>query len=222
MCGRFNVSDDPLTQGLLEELGITARLHTRYNIAPTEDIQVILSENGAARLRSMLWWLTPSWVKEPSTKYSMFNARAETLTHSPAFRGPFKRQRCIVPASSFIEWQTQEGHKVPYDIRPLSSAFAFAGIWDHWGQGAEGFYSCAIITTEATASFRPIHNRQPVMLPHDCLQRWLDPAIECEALMDLLQPMLPAPLEVFESSEQINNSRHKEAPKHLSEALRLK
>ncbi|GGC04251.1 DUF159 family protein [Marinobacterium zhoushanense] len=216
MCGRFNVIDDPMTQGLLDSLGITSHLHTQYNIAPSEDIQVILVEDDVARLRHMRWWLTPSWVKEPGTQYSMFNARAETLATSRAFRGPFKHQRCIVVASSFIEWTTQDGHKVPYDIRPAGAAFAFAGIWDHWGQGAEAFYSCAIITTDAVPAFHAIHNRQPVMLPADALKRWLDPAIEGSELIDLLQPMLPTNLEVFESDPNINNARHKLPPEHLS------
>ncbi|WP_432696763.1 SOS response-associated peptidase [Marinobacterium sp. YM272] len=221
MCGRFNVIDDPRTRDLLETLGIKARLHTRYNIAPTEEIQVILSEDGAPRLRNMLWWLTPGWVKEPGTRYSMFNARAETLSSSRAFRAPFRHQRCIVPASSFIEWKSEDGHKVPYDIQLQDAAFAFAAIWDHWGEGAEAFHSCAIITTEATPAFRAIHNRQPVMLPRDCIQRWLDPEIEGSDLSDLLQPMLPGELEVFASDDHINNSRHKEAPRHLAEPVRL-
>lgn len=216
MCGRYNVIDDPMTRGLLDSLRIKTRLHSQYNIAPTEDIQVILIEDGTTRLRHMRWWLTPSWVKEPGTQYSMFNARAETLTTSRAFRGPFKHQRCIVPASSFIEWKTVSGLKVPYDIYPTGAAFAFAGIWDHWGQGADAFYSCAIITTDAVPAFHCIHNRQPVMLPSDALKRWLDPAIEGSELIDLLQPMLPTDLEVFETDPEINNARHKLPPEHLS------
>ncbi|MBR9883082.1 MAG: SOS response-associated peptidase [Oceanospirillales bacterium] len=222
MCGRYNVIDDPHTQGLLDVLGISTRLESHYNIAPTEDVQVILIEDRIPRLRHMRWWLVPSWVKEPSTQYSMFNARAETLGSSRAFRGPFKHQRCIVPASSFIEWMVEEGHKIPYDIQPKDSAFAFAGLWDRWGKGAESFYSCAIITTDAVPAFRQIHNRQPVMLPYDALKRWLDPEIEGNDLTDLLQPMLPVDLEVFESDTAINNSRHKRPPEHLNDALLLK
>lgn len=219
MCGRMNVIDDPLTQGLLEELGISTHLHTRYNLAPTDDVQVVLVENGVPRLRHMRWWLIPAWVKEPGTHYSMFNARAETLATSKAFRGPFKHRRCIVPASSFIEWQTRDGHKVPFDIRPRGAAFAFAGIWDRWGQGAETIDSFAIITTHAVPGFELVHNRQPVMLPFDALRRWLDPDIEGKDVTDLLMPMLPCDLEVFPSDPQINSSQVKQPPRHTAEPV---
>ena len=93
MCGRFSITNIPGLQDLLDHLGIDLQLpQPRYNIAPTEDI-LLLREGQGALAR---WWLVPSWVKEVSTKYSMFNARAESLTKSPAFRGPFHRQRGIV------------------------------------------------------------------------------------------------------------------------------
>ncbi|TCK02955.1 SOS response-associated peptidase [Marinobacterium mangrovicola] len=221
MCGRFNVIDDPFTQDLLEQLEVKARLDTQYNIAPTEDIQVVMQEDGANRLRHMRWWLIPSWVKEPGTKYSMFNARAETLEQSPAFRGPFKHQRCIIPASSFIEWKSENGHKHPYSIRPSDQAFAFAGLWDHWGHGAERIYSCSMITTDAVQAFQTIHNRQPVMLPRDAFDQWLNPDIEGDELIHLLRPTLPCALEVLEIDPAINNSRHKKQIKPTGEPFQI-
>lgn len=196
-------------------------METRYNIAPTEDIQVVLLENGANRLRHMRWWLIPSWVKEPGTEYLMFNARAESIEKSPAFRGPFKRQRCIIPASSFIEWKTKGGKKHPYDIKPVDQAFAFAGLWDHWGHGAEKIFSCTMLTTDAAPGFQHIHNRQPVMLPSDALGRWLDPDIEGHVLMDLLLPALPSPIKVVEIDQVINNSRHKSVPAQICQPIKI-
>ncbi|TNF09166.1 MAG: SOS response-associated peptidase, partial [Gammaproteobacteria bacterium] len=116
MCGRYNIIDDPAIRDLLQYLGIRQHLQTTYNIAPTEMVPVIRQGEAAPELCRMRWWLVPSWAKEPSTKYSMFNARAEGLAESRAFRHPFKRQRCILPASSFIEWRKEDG-KQPYDIR---------------------------------------------------------------------------------------------------------
>lgn len=221
MCGRYNVIDDPFTQDLLEELGIQMHVETRYNIAPTEDVQVVLSEDGSNRLRHMRWWLIPSWVKEPGTKYSMFNARADHLAESPAFRGPLRHQRCIIPASSFIEWRQEGDIRQPYDIRPVHGAVAFAGLWDHWGHGDETIYSCTLITTDATPGMEQIHNRQPVMLPRDALQRWLDPAIDGRDLMTLLQPGLPEALEAVPVDARLNNSRYKHPPAPLVDREKL-
>ena len=118
MCGRFNVIDDPLLRALMASLGITAPMPTAANIAPTETVEVVVQDTAGERmLHPMRWWLTPAWSDGPSTKYSMFNAKSETIATSRAFRGPFKRHRGIVSASSFIEWRSDAGQKQPWLIR---------------------------------------------------------------------------------------------------------
>lgn len=217
MCGRYNIIDDPAIRDLLAFLGIREHLHTAYNIAPTEMVPVIRQGSEGPELCRMRWWLVPAWVKEPGTQYSMFNARAEGLAESRAFRHPFKRQRCILPASSFIEWCTDDG-KQPYDIRMQEGALAFAGLWDYWGEGAERIYSCAMITTEATPAFRHIHSRMPVMLERGMLQQWLNPEVEGRSLMACLMPGLLGPLQVVPVDSRINNSRVKEKPEPIAAA----
>jgi putative SOS response-associated peptidase YedK len=219
MCGRYNIIDDPFTRSLLEELGIGGRLETHYNIAPTESVPVVRSavESVALELVQMRWWLIPAWVKEPGTRYSMFNARAETLNESRAFRRPFQHQRCILPASSFIEWHQASATREPFLIRAANSALAFAGLWDLWGQGPESILSCCIITTAAVKQFEPVHQRMPVMLAPDVWRRWLDPQVPATELMPLLRPAVPDTLEVIPVDTAINNSRHKVAPQPMAQ-----
>lgn len=215
MCGRYNIIDNPAIRELLRYLGIRQQLKTAYNIAPTEMIPVIRQGKDAPELCFMRWWLVPSWAKEPSTKYSMFNARAEGLVDSKAFRHPFKHQRCILPASSFIEWRKEDG-KQPYEISLSDGALALAGIWESWGEGAERILSCAMITTDATPGFRHLHARMPVMLERDMLRQWLNPKIEGSELMTSLMPALPGPLRVVAVDSNINSSRNKDKPKPIA------
>ena len=35
----------------------------------------------------------------------MINARSETLAEKPAFKGLFKKKRCIIPMDGFYEWK---------------------------------------------------------------------------------------------------------------------
>ncbi|ANG63005.1 hypothetical protein A8C75_11285 [Marinobacterium aestuarii] len=219
MCGRYNLIDDPFTQGLLDELGISLRIQTRYNLAPTEQVPVIRQVEEKNILQDMRWWLIPHWAQIPDTRYSMFNAKAETLATSKAFSGPLKHQRCIIPASSFIEWRTEEGHKQPYSIQPIDGVFAFAGLWDQWGHGRETILSCTLVTTAAAPGMEQIHPRQPVMLPPDLWARWLDPVIDGHRLMPLLSPSLPCAVQVVPIDPVINNSRHKQAPLLIGPAL---
>ena len=39
---------------------------------------------------------------------------AETVTEKPFFREPFKRRRCLIPASGYYEWQDTPGGKQPW------------------------------------------------------------------------------------------------------------
>ena len=59
---------------------------------------------------------------------STINAGAETVTKAPAWREPYKKGRCLIPAGFFLEWP-KEGKpaKQPYAIElGTSSLFALA------------------------------------------------------------------------------------------------
>ncbi|MGB5325963.1 MAG: SOS response-associated peptidase [Pseudomonadales bacterium] len=213
MCGRFNVTDSPALQALLAGLNISlAPEAPRYNIAPTENVYTIYQEGESATALAMRWWLTPRWVKEPSQKYAMFNARAETVASSRAFAQPFKTQRAVVPAGSFIEWQRSNGGKRAQLISSESGLLLFAAIWEYWQRDEQEIYSCALLTCDAVPAFAHIHNRQPVMLEPAELQQWLDPASDSDQLQQLMLPSLPEPLLVQPVSSQINNARYKGEP----------
>ena len=207
MCGRFNITDMAGLKGLLDDLAMNLSLpDPRYNIAPTEDIPLLREGRGD----SARWWLVPSWAKEISTKYSMFNARAESLTKSPAFRGPFRRQRGVVPMSSFIEWRVEQGQKQPWLITNEAKTLTIAALWDIWEGGDDALLSCTLVTTEAAEPFKPWHNRMPVMLARDeCLQ-WLDNKKTIDPDNPMLAPILKEGLKLYPVSRAVGNSSNKD------------
>jgi putative SOS response-associated peptidase YedK len=96
----------------------------------------------------------------------MINARAETLLEKPSFKQLVARRRCLVPADGFYEWRRDGNRKVPMWIHLNNrEPFAFAGLWDYWRDHTSGdeLFSFTIITTEANALVRRIHNRIPVI-----------------------------------------------------------
>lgn len=213
MCGRFNVTSDPLSQLLLELVGMTHPGPDNFNAAPTEMITVLrLSETGEPQLVPLRWWLTPFWTKAPSTKYSMFNAKSETAHKSPAFREPFKKRHCVVPVSGFYEWTRHNGQKLPYYITAQEvSGLLLAGLWDRWvdrdtGEVVESF---AVLTSAATQAMEFVHKRQPVMLSLAEAHSWLDAAKPDHA--DLLAPHIPLTLAAIPVSTHVNSARHKDA-----------
>jgi putative SOS response-associated peptidase YedK len=182
-----------------------------YNITPSQDILAVrlAPESSRPEYALLHWGLVPFWSKTATTKFPLINARAEGIEKKPSFRGPFKHRRCLIPARGFYEWQLVEGRKQPYFLRPVDdSVFLLAGIWDHW-QGDDGtvIVSCAIITTEANAQIRPIHERMPVILSEENLSAWLDPGTHQQTLLALLAPYA-APLTIHPVSSKVNNPRH--------------
>lgn len=210
MCGRFNLHDDPFLRQLLAELGVGPLSGDRVNIAPTEPVPVVFEEEGERRLHAMRWWLVPSWAPAIATQYAMFNAKSETLSSSKAFRGPARHRRCIVPASSFIEWTVGGTRKLPWLIRPLEGAIAFAGLWDLWERDGAHLESCTIITTAAVGGIERLHARMPLMLRAEEFDAWLDCREGTAPAAALLAPRLPALFEVAPLSGDVNNARHKQ------------
>jgi putative SOS response-associated peptidase YedK len=58
----------------------------RFNIAPSQQVPVILSADGAPDAKGMQWGLVPWWAKDQAIGNRMINARAETLTEKGAFK----------------------------------------------------------------------------------------------------------------------------------------
>jgi putative SOS response-associated peptidase YedK len=212
MCGRFNVTSDPLTRLLMELVGLPHPGPDNYNAAPTETIPVLrLSASGDPEIVPMRWWLTPYWSKGPSTKYSMFNAKSETAASSPAFREPFRKRRCVVPVSGFYEWARQNNQKLPYYIRPHDEAgLLLAGLWDRWRnpESGEVLESFTVLTVPAAPEMVFIHNRQPLMLSVDDVRAWMDP--ERADVGQLISSGLPVAVDAVPVSSYVNNARHKD------------
>ena len=214
MCGRVNISSSPLADLFLQWLDEPpdADLYPEdvYNVAPTELVPVIRrNREGIVEAAAMRWWLTPYWSKEVSTRYAMFNAKAETLAKSRAFREPFARRRALVPVAGFYEWVKDSGKKLPYYIRPSDDhGLMLAGIWDRWRGPEQTVESFAVVTTAVNDNLAFVHNRQPVLLGPEAARRWLDPNAELDDLQTLLGSALPCELVAIPVSTYVSNSRN--------------
>lgn len=213
MCGRYNVLAHPVAL-LLDALAGATLDGDRYNVAPTETVPVLRArpEEHAppCELAFVRWWLVPSWSDGPSQQYAMFNARSETVLKSRAYREPFRRRRCLLPASGFVEWQKTDSGKQPYQIRPeADDGLLLAGVWDRWEGNTDVVESCSILTTEAHPSLAFLHHRMPVLLGRDEVEAWLAPDAPDEALKAHCAPALPVPLVVEPLSRSVNDARNK-------------
>lgn len=212
MCGRYTLSTSP--QDLTEHFGLDGvpeQLAPRYNIAPSQAVAIVREVAGLGRRLEMArWGLIPSWAKDPHIGSRLINARAETLAHKPAFRHALRYQRCLIPADGFYEWKRMNGHKRPYWVgREGRRLFGFAGLWEHWeAPHGEHVESCTIVTTDASALMREIHDRMPAIVRPEHYQRWLDPTQHAsEPVLALLGPYSGSDLIAYPVSRAVNNPR---------------
>ena len=206
MCGRYSFVPTESIGARFDIQQAQLTLLPRYNVAPSQSMPVVV-RNSPNRLVEMQWGLIPSWSKEPRAQFSTINARAETITKSPVFRGPFKSRRCLVPASGFYEWRQTGQGKQPYCIRlKEEDLFAFAGLYDVW-RDREGneLYSYTVITTTPNDLVAPIHNRMPVILRQEDEQVWLDNEADSARLLALLVAYPADKMEAYPVSRAVNS-----------------
>src|SRR5438105_4804207 len=154
------------------------QLKPSYNVAPTDVMPIIRPAGNGRELVLAGWGLLPFWLKSEQLgkmAYSTINARAERIETAPSYREPFKHRRCLVPASGWYEWQKIGAKKKkPFHFQPKTPPFAFAGVYDIWqADGGPAITSFAIVTTGATPSTQPYHDRMPVVLEEQQFDDWM-------------------------------------------------
>jgi putative SOS response-associated peptidase YedK len=113
MCGRYASSRRP--EDLIEEFEIDKSevketLVPDYNVAPTKQVYAVVERvpdqdaKPERQLRTVKWGLVPFWAKDPGIGNKMINARMETVAEKPAFKQPFAKRRCLLPADGYFEW----------------------------------------------------------------------------------------------------------------------
>jgi len=212
MCGRYAITQK--TFDYLESI-LNARFGEvvpRYNIAPTTPIPVIRVSEEGYLMQEMRWGLVPSWSRELNPGFATFNARIETVAQKPAFRNAFRKRRCVVPASGFYEWHTDEsGNKQPYFFRLKEGhEMALAGLWESW-QSPEGpvLQSCTILVGSANPVVGEFHDRMATILPDAHIEDWLNPRENTDYLLSLLaQPYAEKELEAIKVSTRVNSVRN--------------
>ncbi|HZW99773.1 MAG TPA: SOS response-associated peptidase [Trueperaceae bacterium] len=210
MCGRYTLyshEDDLATLFAVETYPLTAR----YNIAPTTNVPVVRQRSDGSRvMEEMRWGLVPHWVKDPKLfKANLFNARSESAAEKPSFRDAMRTHRCLVPASGFYEWRKEGDAKQPYFVyRSDGKPMAFAGLWAVNRNGAEPLATCTILTTDANADMRKLHDRMPVILEEPEWDRWLDTEeTDARRLEDILDPVAEGLLEMHPVDRAVGNPR---------------
>lgn len=171
MCGRFTLTTadlDGLARELRAELDPAFRRpwRPRFNVAPGDAHVVLRDDAGRRVLREASF----GFASRPGEL--TINARLESAAVKPTFREAWRSRRCAVPADGFYEWSGPRSRRVPSWLhRPDGRPLLFAALWRPSPAGSPEF---AILTVEANADVRALHDRMPAVLDDGALDAWLE------------------------------------------------
>jgi putative SOS response-associated peptidase YedK len=208
MCGRMSRLFDAKEAEKQKKFMITKierEFGPSYNVAPSQQIPVITP--GSRILTTMKWGLIPHWAKNKKIGNYNINARSETITDKASFRENFKKRRCLILTSGFMEWDKS---KTPHHIQIKDEKiFALAGLWDSWKDKETGeiIESCTIITCPPNSFMKKIHHRMPVILNEKLYEEWLT-SEDLDLIQRLLKSYTGTNLIEYKLDKIINNTRN--------------
>lgn len=149
MCGQFKLDVNDI-----EYLKTTYNLNMdiKYGvIKPSEQALVMVKNDNSIVGKKMIF----GW----NERNFIINARSETFLEKPIFK---KGKRCVIPVSTFYEWDYAKNKVDFYSDKILF----LAGIYHN--------NEFIILTTKANNSMIKFHDRMPLILDESQLDGWFD------------------------------------------------
>ncbi len=207
MCGRFTLHT-PVSE-LVERFALSKfefDYSPQYNIAPSQSVLTVLFEKKTTTVSLMRWGLVSPWQKDVSSRRPLINARLETLSEKPTFRGLINSKRCLIIADGYYEWKQEDSTKYPiYITLDQGKPFAFAALWDN-----EASPSCTIVTKEASPFLQSVHHRMPLILTPDTEKLWLS-SMPFRELQGFLPHQEDRPFQYHRVSTFVNSPKNNDA-----------
>ena|SRR5687768_1675927 len=189
--------------------GLPKGVKPRYNIHPTLQAPVIISQNNHPEVVQMSWGLMPKGAKDTNSvfRYKTHNVPSEKILAKHSWETAVRHNRCLVPANGFYQLVGQGSEKRAYHIQLKDSPiFAFAGVYSTWSDADTVHSTYSIITSTVPHSLRHIGDRMPIILSRSEEARWLDASVtDANALFDMLRPISSEQLLITEVGPEIHS-----------------
>ena len=193
MCGRYVITKPVSKTRHIVKSTIVVSDTDNYNAHPQQKLPVIRQYTNGKALESLEWGLTPDWTKEKNIR-PLINARLETLGDKISFKNLINNYRCLVVADGYYEWKRKENIKTPhYFTRKDNRTIFFAGIYKS--------YQFSLITKQASLNVANIHQRQPMIINEEDLDKYFNLKIEG---LNFLNSYKPPELKFHPVSREVN------------------
>jgi len=189
MCGRY-VTDSMIIKNAIKNLEVGTGLVPDFpakTICPGTDTYIITDVVNKMVLKEANWGF-------PGRSGLVINARSESVMGKPMFENSFRYRRCIIPCTSFFEWDSSK--TMATFTNPVDSTIYLAGLWNMMFD-KDRFI---ILTVAANDSVINVHDRMPLMINHGDLEEWI---YSEKFAMEYLKRPMPS-LEYSKENEQLS------------------
>jgi putative SOS response-associated peptidase YedK len=177
MCGRFTQMYTWEQLSFLYNLSNPAfpNIRPKWNVAPTQDVGVVVAEESGRIYKTMRWGLVPMWAKDLKIGNQAINTRLDSAATKPMFRSAWKSRRCLIPASGYYEWREiavpdqKKPAKLPFYVSMKDGVqMTFAGLWERWGPDDD-----KVLSSPSLRRTPPRASRAPHAYARHPPERWL-------------------------------------------------
>jgi putative SOS response-associated peptidase YedK len=210
MCGRYGmIGGRSALLAVFPHADFPLTIAPRWNIAPSQGVLAV-RRLGEQTRGDMVRWGIGLQPDPAGRRRDLINLRSETALTGGWLARLLDRQRVLLPASHFFEWQGAGRQRRPVAIEHREGPMAFAGVLGRWVDPASGevLQAVAILTCAPNRVMAEIHGRMPVVLGRETWDRWLDPEATAADLAGLLVPCPDEALLVRPASRLVNDPRH--------------
>lgn len=169
MCGRFIAPDNislMLKKYNIMKKGVMINPGGK-TFLPSMLVPVVIYDESAEqnRIMEMKW----GWMFKGRSQL-LINARSESLFNNKIYHNLINKNRCIIPANAFYEWDVEK-NKFIIKVKG-SKIISLAGLYNVFLDNSP-IESVVIITKEADEQLKTIHQRMPLILDDEGQRQWL-------------------------------------------------
>lgn len=204
MCCRYYMEMSPTLRPIVEQAQrsriytdnvarVAKPVTTEGEVFPGAMVPVLAtSRAGRKTAFPMIWGYNVQGISR-----LIVNARSETAQEKQSFKEGWAAHRCVIPASWYYEWEhrlSPAGKPVTgekYAIQPRGQQLTWlCGLY----RMEDGLPHFVVLTRDSGESIAFLHDRMPLILPEQDVDRWIDPCVNPHMLLDsALTDMVFAP-----------------------------
>ena len=164
MCGRYYINkDNEIIKAIVNKIRNKDGLKTDGEIFPGDEVPVISNNRNLEKDYFKMKW------GYHIGKTTIINAKVETIYQKKLFVDGIERRRCVIPATNYYEWE--HSRKDKYFIKQADKDILYlAGVY----RIEDGVPVFSIITRSSDSNISFIHERMPLIINEDDIERWLN------------------------------------------------